>query len=111
MFIDEWRAEREANPAQKSYLSECETPVTAEPSHISEPTTPLEEKREDIDMDQLTLRLYIHLALKGNTGFPAWQGLATALQSYFEEGWQKDRYTVEECEKHKWFLFWNAVAD
>jgi hypothetical protein len=45
------------------------------------------------------------------SGLPKWDGLAAALQVYFANSWQKDDYTLQQCEKSKEFLFWNAVAE
>jgi hypothetical protein len=97
--------------ALESPLSESETPVEEFPSDILESATPIEDKRTDIDAHQLILKLYIQAALKGDNRLPQWDGLAGALQGYFAHGWQNDRFTLEECEQKKSFLFWNAVAD
>jgi len=95
----------------ESLISECETPVEEFPCSLSESETPVEDNWNDIDADQLRLKLYIQEALRGGNRFPQWEGLAGALQRYFAQGWQRDRFSLEYCEKAKEFLFWNAVAD
>jgi hypothetical protein len=77
---------------------------------LSESPTPVEDNRS-FDADQLTLRLFIQDALSGRGGLPKWDGLAEALRVYFANSWHKDGYTLQQCEKEKEFLFWNAVAD
>ncbi|OLE50841.1 MAG: hypothetical protein AUG51_25965 [Acidobacteria bacterium 13_1_20CM_3_53_8] len=66
---------------------------------------------QSLDTDQLTLRLYLQAALRGDPTVPEWQGLANALRVYFGNSWHQDDYTIEYCEEEKEFLFWNAVAD
>ena len=77
---------------------------------LSESPTPVEDNRS-FDADELTLRLFIQDALSGREGLPKWDGLAESLRVYFANSWHKDEYTLQQCEKEKEFLFWNAVAD
>jgi len=107
-----------SQPVQRVYqsttespISESETPIEGFPCSISESGTPVEDNGNDVDADQLRLRLYIQQALRGDNKFPQWEGLAGALQRYFAQGWQRDRFSLEYCEKAKEFLFWNAVGD
>ena len=100
--------------AREGALSESLTPVEGFPDYLSgheTPTTAVEDKRADIPMDQVTLKLHLELALSGHCDLPDWQGLAQALREYFQLGWQQDAFSLEFCEKSKEFLFWNAVAD
>jgi len=69
------------------------------------------EDDRSLDVDQLTLRLFIQDALSGEQDLPNWDGLAEALRVYFANSWHKDQYSLQHCEKEKEFLFWNAVAD
>jgi hypothetical protein len=79
---------------------------------LSESATPsAADENSFFDPDQLTLRLYIRAALSGTRSLPKWDGLAGALQVYFANSWQKDQYTLQDCEEKKHFLFWNAVGD
>lgn len=80
------------------------------PLCLSESPTPVEDD-SSLDVDQLTLRLYIRDALSGNRKLPNWDGLAEALRIYFANSWHKDHYTLKECEQKKEFLFWNAVGN
>ena len=97
-------------PLSNSPLSDCDTPVEEFPSRLSECATPVEEARGGFDANQCILKLYIQAALTGDQRLPQWDGLAAALQVYFSHGWQK-KYTLQQCENRKAFLFWNAVAD
>ena len=104
-----------------SPLSGSATPAGKKPDReeqspsLSENVTPVEDSDTDygqsLDTDQLTLRLYLQAALRGDPTVPKWQGLANALRVYFGNSWHQDSYTIEYCEEEKEFLFWNAVAD
>jgi hypothetical protein len=97
---------------KRSSMSGSETPVTgiAVESCLSESATPVNDI-DSLDPDQLTLRLHLYAALAGRRGVPRWDGLAEALRVYFSTSWQKDEYTLHQCESQKEFLFWNAVAE
>ena len=90
-----------------SPLSDCNTPVDKFSSRLSDR---VDDTRGDFDVNQCILKLYIQAALRGDQTLPQWDGLATALQAYFNQGWQEDKYTLQQCENRKAFLFWNAVA-
>jgi hypothetical protein len=100
-----------------SSISRCGTPANElheSDSCLSDSATPINDPIKDIDAldaDQLALRLYLHAALSGDETLPKWDGLANALRVYFKNSWHRDEYTLEECEKEKEFLFWNAVAN
>jgi hypothetical protein len=98
-----------------SSFSGAETPVEElnqkfEDISISESATPVNDTFS-LDPNQLTLRLHLHAAIDGQDNLPEWDGLADALRVYFATSWYKDAYTLQECEKKKSFLFWNAVAN
>ena len=78
---------------------------------LSESPTPTGTDLSTLDPDQLTLRIYLHNARRGNTILPTWDGLAEALRVYFSQSWQKDTYTLQYCQQEKEFLFWNAVGE
>jgi hypothetical protein len=71
----------------------------------------IDDDKSFLSSDQLILRLHLHSARQGNTELPEWEGLGAALMTYYHDSWQKDDFSIEECEKYKGFLFWNAVAD
>ena len=90
---------------------ECGTPHESELVSLSESPTPIGKDPGPLDSDQIMLRIYLHAARSGEISLPEWDGLAEALRVYFAEGWHKDQYTLEEAEKQKEFLFWNAVGE
>lgn len=98
-----------ATPADQKPDLEEKTPG------LSESVTPVEDSDtgywKSLDSDQLTLRLYLQAAIRGDQKVPEWQGLANALRVYFGNSWHKDSFTLKYCEEKKEFLFWNAVAD
>ena len=79
-------------------LSDCSTPVD-------------DDEVIALDPDQVRLRLHLIAAVEGETSMPNWAGLAEALRVYFTTSWHKDAYTLQECEQHRDFLFWNAVGN
>jgi hypothetical protein len=97
--------------ASEGPLSESLTPVEDYPFGSDSPT-PIEANRTDIPMDQVTLRLHLTKAIDGTCSeLPNWPPLVEALRDYFQQGWQRDVFSLEFCERAKHFLFWNAVAD
>lgn len=97
--------------SESSCSSQCGEGTPLKVDCLSESPTPTNDDTSSLDPDQLALRLHIHAALSGTEGLPKWDGLAGALQVYFANSWQKDEYTLQQCEKSKEFLFWNAVAE
>jgi len=110
-----------SNGSAASPLSGSQTPdirtldLRINPVALSESVTPVDEPGtdywENLDPDQLRLRLFLEAALQGEETIPEWIDLAEALRIYFNNSWYQDRYTLEFCERNKEFLFWNAVAD
>jgi hypothetical protein len=96
-----------------SSVSGSSSPETKPLAALSESVTPVNSDGDKsfLSSDQLVLRLHLHSATQGNTELPEWEGLGAALQTYYHESWHKDDFSIEECEKYKEFLFWNAVAD
>jgi len=92
-------------------VSECGTPQEIELVCLSDSPTPIGNDPGPIDSAQIMLRLFLQAARSGQEGLPEWDGLAEALRVYFAEGWQKDKFTKEEAERKKEFLFWNAVSE
>jgi hypothetical protein len=94
-------------------LSESLTPVEHCHKYVvgSDPTTPVEENRTDIPIDQVILHLHLNEAVKGCSELPDWPELGQALREYFQQGWHQDGFSLDFCERAKHFLFWNAVAD
>src|SRR5271170_7708688 len=87
-------------------VSECGTPQEIELVCLSDSPTPIGKDPGPIDSAQIMLRLFLQAARSGQEGLPEWDGLAEALRVYFAEGWQKDKFTKEEAERKKEFLFW-----
>jgi hypothetical protein len=94
-------------------LSDSVTPVEYFSNYAggSDPTTPVEENRTDLPIDQVILRIHLNEAVKGRSEVPDWPPLGQALREYFQQGWHRDVFSLEFCERAKSFLFWNAVAD
>lgn len=98
---------------QEGPLSESLTPVEDYQYDVgSDDTTPVEANRTDIPVDQVILHLHLNEAIKGAcSALPDWPLLGQALREYFQQGWHRDVFSLEFCERAKHFLFWNAVAD